>query len=172
LRLRHFAAGAALAAFVGTTAFSQDKPPVFVRAEQCLRENVDRVVAADPGLTSATSFLLNYRCAAEVEAVARYQRNLNLAQLYNSMTALQPPGARKASASASKPSESVDPETGEMVVHPAPSGARRDQASVEISQLGSDPVGQLTPEVGPVALRRFAGDLVLETRERRIAKGQ
>ena len=167
---RYFVIAAALIATVATAAHGQDKAPVMARAEQCLRDNVDRVVAADTDLNSATNFLLGYRCAETVEAAARYQRNLSYAGLYNMMSAFKIPGERNASATA-RATEAVDPETGEIALHPAP-GARPHQASTEISQIGSEPAGQLTPEVVPVALRKLAGDLVLEARERQLARGR
>ena len=92
---RHCVIAAALIATVATAAQGQDKAPVMARAEQCLRDNVDRVVVAHTDLNSATKFLLDYRCAETVEAAARYQRNLSYAALYNMMSAFKIPGEKR-----------------------------------------------------------------------------
>jgi hypothetical protein len=139
-----------------------------------LKDNVERVVAADSDLASATDFLLSYRCAPEVAAAARYQRNLAMARLYNSMLRFKPPNkggsatTRLASPESVDP-ESVDPETGEIIVHRPPSAAANNSALLDIFQ--SVPATEdLVQSPPPITLRKLAGDLVLEARERRLAK--
>ena len=169
--LRYLAVVAALIAAAWTSARAQDKPPVIARAEQCLKDNVDRIVAADPSLASAADFLVNYRCAPEIAAAARYQRNLALAKVYNSMVRLKPPNGANSATTPSVSPESVDPETGEIIVHRPPPAAIHGSASLDIYQIEPATEGLMSSLV-PVTLRKLAGDLVLEARERRLAKGQ
>ncbi len=171
MNIRYFAVAVALIATAAKAAHGQDKPPVVARAEQCLKDNADRVVAAEPDLTSAANFLVTYRCAPEISVVERYQRNMAMVGLQVSMLQQFGPAANKGNSSWPSPPESVDPETGEVIVGPQPHG-RRDQPSAVISKLRGEDTGQFMTEVVPFALRKLAGDLVLEARERQLAKGR
>jgi hypothetical protein len=162
------------------------KPPVVARAEQCLRSKVDRVVADEPDIAAAASFLVSYACADEVAGATRFLRNTAYVQLFS--TAFK---AGAAAAAASKPavqgqSQSqgagstaaaaamtasalmsqlkVDPETGDVTA-----GAQSTQINAALGQF-SNIMGQFLPDNVPVPLRELAGALVLEARERHRAK--
>jgi hypothetical protein len=167
MAFRQFVLATFLFAVAGGHACAEEVLPVMFHAEQCLRDNADRVVAADSDLESAADFLLTYRCAPEIAAAARYQRNTAFAGVYNSMTNTQLLPTRKPMA---HPVESVDPETGRIVIHQPPPGAKS-ASSIEIEQLGNSETEDLIPLAVPIALRKLAGDLVLAAQERRLAKG-
>ena len=178
LRCLGLAALAASLSLAGAPAQAQAPPkaPIVVRAEQCLRQNVDHVVAAERDLQSAASFLVTYACAAEVSAASRYQRNTAYVQMFGSMFK----GMAQASSQASTPAKtpapgidfkaSVDPETGEIVLPPAAPGAPPNGLASVLPMMGNL-FGQVAPDVVPVDLRRLAGELVLAARERPAAKG-
>ncbi len=157
---------------------------IVMRAEQCLRQNVDRVVAAEHDMQSAASFLVNFVCAGEVAGAARYQRNTAYVQMLATMfktlgQASAAPGSAasgsaasgSASAAAPKPPTPnpmasldfkgmVDPETGEIVPSPSAPGAPPNPLA-NLLPMVSNIFGQATPETVPVDLRRLAGELVM-----------
>ena len=161
------------------------KPPVVARAEQCLRSKVDRVVADEPDIAAAASFLVSYACADEVAGATRFLRNTAYVQLFS--TAFK---AGAAAAAASKPAVQgqqsqgagstaaaaamtanalvsqlkVDPETGDVTA-----GPQATQINAALGQF-SNIMGQFLPDNVPVPLRELAGALVLEARERHRAK--
>jgi hypothetical protein len=144
------------------------RAPVVVRAEQCLRQNVDHVVAVERDLESAANFLVNYACAAEVSGALRYQRNTAYVQVFS--TIFKTVGQTAAVAGKPTPpavdfKASVDPETGAMVSPPATPGAPTNPMTA-IMPLMDGLFGQVAPETVPVDLRKLAGDLVLAARER------
>src|SRR5476651_1260451 len=126
---RLIAAAAAAVGLAAGAAHAQTKAPIVVRAERCLRQNVDRVVAADHDMASAANFLVGYACAGEVEGARRYERNKAYVEMFSTMFKgigqLQPAPAPGAKAPAPMPEfkASVDPETGLIVVPPAAPGA-------------------------------------------------
>ena len=164
---------------------AQDKPPVVVRAEQCLRQKVDRVVADEPDVTAAANFLVGYACAEEVAGATRYLRNETYVQLFTSIAKITASsGAAKpaagaapstaasaasaaASASAMLSLLKVDPETGDM--HVTLPGAQAAQANSMLTQT-SAAIGQFMPDNIPTPIRKLAGDLVLEAHEHHKAK--
>jgi hypothetical protein len=186
------AAAVATAAGGGAKAQAQAaKPPIMARAEQCLREKVDRVVADTADIAAAANFLVGFACADEVAGANRYLRNTAYVQLFG--TVFKAAAAAGAGA-ASKPSGQgqaapagtgggaaaaamtagallsqlkVDPETGE--INMAGAGAQASQVNAAIGQFSSI-VTQFAPDTVPVSLRKLAGDLVLESRERHRAK--
>ncbi|WP_372786542.1 hypothetical protein [Phenylobacterium sp.] len=163
----------------GAPAQAQTRAPILVRAEQCLRQNVDHVVAAEHDLQSAASFLVTYACAAEVAGAARYQRNTAYVQMFSSIfktVALaavpgKPPAANPPAAPlpAMDFKASVDPETGEIVIPPAAPGAPANPVATMLPMMGSL-FGQVAPEAVPVDLRKLAGQLVLAAQERQAGK--
>jgi hypothetical protein len=164
-------------------ASAQDKPPLVVRAEKCLADNVDRVVTAEPDVQSAASFLVSFACPAEVERVATYERNLAAVRSFAAMTkAMRPVTAQDKSTGVAKGSASgpmdalfpdvdatVDPETGEIVVPPQKPGEPANMFSAMLPQVSSS-ASQLMPPAPPASLRKLAGELVLAARERQLAK--
>jgi hypothetical protein len=157
-------------ALIATPALAQEKPPIVARAELCLRSNVDRVVAAEPNVDSAANFLLTYICAGEVSDAARYELNIIVVKQFGAMGATFPQSRVGTSpVVAAAPSASVDPETGDIVVPPQKSGQGPDIFTPMLRQMGSS-TGQFTQMMMPVSLRKLAGSLVLEARERQLAK--
>lgn len=155
-------------------ALAEDKPPVTARAEQCLRDNVERVVAVEPDLQSAASFLVNFACAAQVSASSRYEYNKVLVRMMvdqaNSMPVFTIPGQP------AKPSEkvtaTVDPETGDVIVPSTPAGTTASPFSAMLRNIGSPSGGELSSQTVSVSLRSLAGDLVLQARERQLGKAR
>ena len=160
----------ALAVFGLSTgsAQAQARPAIVARAEQCLRQNVDRVVAAERDMQSAASFLVTYACASEVAGASRYQRNAAYVQMFATMfkTMAQAPASSGAKPGPPNPlanmdiKASVDPETGEIITPPAAPGAPANPISNVLPML-SNVFGQVAPDAVPVDLRKLAGDLVL-----------
>ena len=162
---------------MGPPVFAQDNPPIMARAELCLRSNVDRVVAVDPSLDSAANFLITYVCAAEISSVLRYEQNLAFVHNIWSLTGgvTKDGGAGKAQSPPPTPPR-VDPDTGDII---APKHSEDASASPQ-AQL-ADPIilGRMASSThsydqlaAPVSLRRLAGFLVLEARERQLAKAR
>jgi hypothetical protein len=184
------AAALAMAAGGGAKAQTQaqtTKPPIIVRAEQCLREKVDRVVADTADIAGAANFLVGFACADEVAGANRYLRNTAYVQLFGTVFKAaaatgaaskasgqsQAPGAAGGAAAAAMTAGAlmsqlkVDPETGEIIMPAAgPTGGQVNAALAQFSSV----VGQFAPDNVPVSLRKLAGDLVLEARERRRVK--
>jgi hypothetical protein len=160
----------ALAAVPAASAHAQARPPIVLRAEQCLRHNVDKVVANERDLASAASFLVNYACAGEVAGAARYQRNSAYVQMFGTIFKMAAQGtpAAKAASPLADFKASVDPETGDIVVPPSAPGAPPNPITTLMPMMESI-VGQVTPESVPVALRKLTGELVLAAHERAIA---
>jgi hypothetical protein len=151
---------------------AQVKPPILARAEACLRSKVDRVVAIEPDADSAANFLLDYACAGEVSDAARYELNLVMVKQFAAMGSSFPqvtPGAKAQPVAA--PSATVDPETGDIVVPPPTGDAKPDFLTPMLKQMGSS-MTQFAQIKAPVSLRKLAGELVLEARERQGAKAR
>ena len=165
-----------------------EKPPIVARAEECLRQKVDRVVADEPDIAAAANFLVDYACADEVAGATRYLRNETYVQLFGAIAKVaatasankpagqaqgQPQAAGASAAAAASAASAVasrlkvDPETGEMRMSaPGPQAA---QVNGMLSQSSSI-LSQFLPDNIPVSIRKLAGDLVLEARERHRAK--
>jgi hypothetical protein len=166
-----------LSATLAPPAAAQERPPVALKAEQCLRQNVDRVAAADPSLASAADFLVNYACAGEIAALTRYQRNMAYVAIFGAMAkATPPPAAGAASAANAKPpppppdlKAMVNPETGDLNLPPPQPGAPANPMASLLPVLNGL-FGQLTAINAPPELRRLAGELVLAAHEKRAAR--
>lgn len=180
VRLGGVAATAALGV-AAAPACAQTHPPIVARAEQCLRQNVERVVAADHDMASAANFLVTYACAGEVEGARRYERNSAYVQMFSAMfkglsqaqvTQSQVISAQGTQAPATKGplpkppaplpefKATVDPETGQIVLPPAAPGAPANPL-VGMFPMMESLFGQVAPDNVPVALRKLAGELVL-----------
>lgn len=157
---------------VAAPARAQSRPPIVFRAEQCLRQNVDRVVAAERDLQSAAAFLVTYACAGEVAGAQKYYRNSAYIQMFNTViktvATATPPGT-PAKPAAPNPlagldlKASVDPETGEFVTAPTAPGAPANPLAAMLPMM-SGLFGQVAPDSTPVELRKLAGELVLAAR--------
>lgn len=194
------ALAAAMATVAGSGAQAQartPKPPIIARAEQCLRQKVDVVVADTADIAGAANFLVGFACADEVAGATRYLRNTAYVQLFGTVfkaAAATGAGAGAGAGAASKPPAQgqgqsagptsgaaaaamtagaflsqlkVDPNTGE--INMASKDAASSEVNAAISQF-SGIVSQFAPDTVPVSLRKLAGDLILEARERRRAK--
>ena len=191
------ALAAAMATAAGGAAQAQQaqartpKPPIIARAEQCLRQKVDVVVANTADIAGAANFLVGFACADEVAGATRYLRNTAYVQLFGTVfkaaaatgagTAGKPPAQGQGQAAQSPGGAAaaamtagaflsqlkVDPNTGE--INMASKDAASSEVNAAISQFSSI-VSQFAPDTVPVPLRKLAGDLVLEARERRRAK--
>jgi hypothetical protein len=175
LGLSGVAAAVALAC-AAAPASAQTRPAIVVRAEQCLRQNVGRVVAADHDMASAANFLVSYACAGEVEGARRYERNSAYVQMFSVMfkgmaqaQAVQsripaPPGAPAPSAKPPAPppefDATVDPETGQIVLPPSAPGTPANPLTAMFPMMESL-FSQVAPDIVPVGLRKLAGELVL-----------
>lgn len=166
--LRGLAVAGALAS--AGAASAQEKAPLVVRAETCLRQNVDRVVAADPSMESAASFLVNFACAGEVAAVVRYERNTAFVKLFSTVLKAVPQGAGAAGAKPATPAVSfnatVDPETGDLALPPPAAGAPASPLTAFLPQFSSV-MSSFAPDQVPISMRKLAGDLVMEAHEKR-----
>jgi len=166
-----------LAAVLSTRAAAEERPAVALKAEQCLRQNVDRVVADDPSLASAAEFLLNYACAGEVAALVRYQRNLAYVGIFNTLgrSSTPPPAPGGDAKPAPPPPPPIDPktlvnpETGDPNLPPPKPGAPANPMASLLPMMNGL-FGQLTPISVPPELRRLAGELVLAAHEKRRAE--
>jgi hypothetical protein len=155
---------------VSTPAFAQVKPPIVAHAEACLRSNVDRVVAIEPDVDSAANFLLDYACASEVSDAARYELNIAMVKQFAAMgSSFSQVRTDAKSPPVAAPSATVDPETGDIVVPPPTGDAKPDFLTPMLKQMGSS-MTQFAQIKAPVSLRRLAGELVLEARERQVAR--
>lgn len=66
----------AAATLIATPALAQqDRPPAYINAETCLRENVRDAVRVSNGAADAADFLLKYICAGPVGAASAYEMN-------------------------------------------------------------------------------------------------
>ena len=124
------------------------EPPVMLRAEQCLRANVERVVRWETSPKLATDLLLVDICSDEVDAGSLYIRNVEALSHFN-------PESERGRAGLSVPH--VDLDTGQIV-----SPANVDVASA----LAADAAGrggavQIAPN-----LRKYAAELVLNEKLR------
>ena len=169
--------GAALAAASGVIladpAAAEDRPPLALKAEQCLRSNVERVVAAEPNVASAADFLVTYACADEVATLVRYQRNIAYVRLLSAVAASSAPAAPPGSPPKPPPppidpKALVNPETGDLNLPPPAPGAPANPMAGLLPMLNGLS-GQLIPTAAPPELRRLAGELVLAAREKRRA---
>ncbi|MBS0362540.1 MAG: hypothetical protein JSR98_14280 [Proteobacteria bacterium] len=190
--LVRLALSGAVALVAGGAAQAQaqgEKPAIVARAEQCLRQKVDRVVADEPDIAAAANFLVGYACPEEVAGATRYLRNQTYVQLFSAIakvaaaSASKPPAAAQtqgqtpappagpgagaaaaaATAGAMLSLLKVDPETGEMrMMAPGPQAAQVNSILGQSSAL----IGQFMPDNIPVPLRKLAGDLVIEAHER------
>jgi hypothetical protein len=158
----------------GSPALAQDEPPVVARAEQCLRDNVERVVAVEPDVQSAASFLVNFACARQVSAASRYEVNKTLVKMMvaqaNALPVFtvpgQPPTPRETVTA------TVDPETGDVVVPTATVGAAANPFSTMLRTMGSTSANELGVQAISPPLRNLAGDLVLQARERQLGRAR
>jgi hypothetical protein len=156
---------------IATGASAQDEPPVMQRAEDCLRANVDRVVAVEPDVNSAAAFLLSYACPEEVARAARYEMNSALLSGLNatakSVATISAPtiNGRPVGVKAA-PMASVSPETGDIVTPPASAASPAGMGSEVLSGVGR--VVDLAANTAPASLRRYAGELVLGAREHQL----
>jgi hypothetical protein len=165
-----------LALLTAGPALAQDKPPIVARAEQCLRDNVDRVVAAEPDIQSAASFLVNFACAPQVSAEARYEMNLLVVKTMvgtaNNMPIFRaPPGVGV------KPptplAATVDPDSGDIIVSPPPPGEAPNPVASTLANIGAKSTSGADfgmQQTAPASLRKLAADLVLHARERQLGK--
>ncbi len=124
------------------------EPPVMVRAEQCLRVNVERVSRAEPSPKLAVDLLLADVCASEVDAASLYARNVEALARFN-------PESERGRAGLS--TAHVDPDTGQIV---APS-------NVDVSSA-VDAAENEAIEIAPT-LRKYAAELVLIEKARAAA---
>jgi hypothetical protein len=166
-----------LTLLTASPALAQDKPPIVARAEQCLRDNVDRVVAAEPDIQSAASFLVTFACAPQVSAEARYEMNLLVVNTMvgeaNNMPVFKAPGLKLNPLPPPTPLvASVDPDTGDIIVSPPPAGEAPNPVASTLANIGAKSSGPAfgMQQTAPASLRKLAGDLVLQSRERRLGK--
>jgi hypothetical protein len=124
------------------------EPPVMLRAEQCLRANVERVARAEPSPKLATDFLLADVCSDEVDAGSLYLRNVEALARFN-------PESERGRAGLSLPH--VDLETGQIVSPP----------NVDVSSaLTADAAGRGGGAQIAANLRKYAAELVLNEKLR------
>jgi hypothetical protein len=170
---------AALAsAAIPATACAQNRPPIVARAEQCLRKNVDRVVASERDLQSAAAFLVTYACADEISGAARYGRNSAYVQMFGTIFKMVGQSNAAAATASGKPAPilpdfkaSVDPDTGDIVLPPPAPGAPTTPIATLLPTM-EGLFGQVAPEAVPVNIRKLAGEIVLDAHERITAKGR
>ena len=154
-------------------------PPVVQTAQQCLKDHADRIVADEPDLHSAASLLVEFVCANEVAAAARYERNYAIAGQYNSMMKTLGAAAAAHDAQVGAPTTpnwsdyllSVDPVTGALVF-PPPRSENENPGFWSLTSLSTAGAGawlQLDPDPVPADLRALAGQLVLAAHERTSA---
>ena len=124
------------------------EPPVMLRAQQCLRANVERVARAEASPKLAIDLLLSDICADEVDAGSLYIRNVEALSHFN-------PESERGRAGLSMPH--VDLETGQIVSPP----------NVDVSAaLAADAAGRSgVIEIAP-NLRKYAAELVLNEKIR------
>jgi hypothetical protein len=124
------------------------EPPVMLRAEQCLRANVERVARAEASPKLATDLLLADVCSDEVDAGSLYLRNVEALAHFN-------PESERGRAGLSTPH--VDLETGQIVSPP----------NVDVSSaLAADAAGRGGGAQIAANLRKYAAELVLNEKLR------
>jgi hypothetical protein len=164
-------AAVSLAASLATAAAAEERPAVALKAEACLRQNVDRVVAADPNMASAADFLVNYACADEVATLVRYQRNLAYVAIFSVVGRSNPPAPASGDAPKPPPPPPIDPKalvdpvTGDLKLPPSPPGSPSNGVATLLPMLNGL-TGQLIAVSAPPELRRLAGELVLAAHAR------
>lgn len=155
-KIPSFSIGFAAAALLPAFAAAQPVPAAPARAEACLRDNAARVARADPGVESAAAFLVNYVCAAEVEAASRYERNAELLRIVAAAGGGQPVPFQ------------LDPLTGRLIpVPPAPGAKPGKDDDGPLDGLGAVNALQtgFSVSVSP-ALKKLAAELILAERSR------
>lgn len=163
--MTRFAIALGLAASCVTTAASaQVTPPIMARAEACLRANVDRVVAVEPDVQSAATFLVSFTCAETTAGAARYERNVAFLNSFKAMSESMPKDLGR-TAFSMKIDATVDPETGHFIIAPSKPGEQPSPMTAMLPQTSAS-AGMMLPDNSPVSLRRLAGELVLTSRER------
>jgi len=162
--MTRFAIAVGLTTACIATAAWAETPPIMGRAEACLRANVDRVVAVEPDLQSAATFLVNFACAEPTAGAARYERNVALLGTFSAMSSTLPKGFEK-SAISMRVDATVDPETGHFVIAPPKPGEQPSPLTAMLPQMSAN-AGMMLPDTAPVSLRRLAGELVLAAREK------
>lgn len=166
---------AAIASTAGGAASAQTSAPIVARAEQCLVDNVKRVVAIETDISAAANFLVEYACAAEVAGAARYERNLGYVEAAEAMS--KAVKARSAEMTKGAPSTMfdfrarVDPTTGDIVSPPV-SGAGEQPFLQSTLPSVSKQSENMVPWAVPSSLRMLAGRLVLEAREQNGTGGR
>jgi hypothetical protein len=121
-----------------------------LRAEQCLRANVERVVRAEPSPKLAADMLLADVCADQVDAGSLYIRNVEALSHFN-------PESERGRAGLSMPH--VDLDSGQIVSPP----------NVDVSAaLAADAAGRGGTVQISANLRKLAAELVL-TEKLRLA---
>jgi hypothetical protein len=124
------------------------EPPVMLRAEQCLRSNVERVVRLESSPALATDLLLVDICSDEVDAGSLYIRNVEALSRFN-------PESERGRAGLSVPH--VDLETGQIVSPPNVDVS----SAVAADMAGRGEALQIAPN-----LRKYAAELVLSEKLR------
>jgi hypothetical protein len=127
------------------------QPAVMLRAEQCLRANVERVDREEPSAKLAIDMLLADICADEVDAASLYTTNLDALARFNPVSE-----RGRAGLSIAK----VDEETGQITAPP----------NVDVS-TAVEAADRSALKISP-SLRKYAAELVLNDRERTRAAGK
>ncbi len=163
-------ASSLIGAMLAGAASAQGRPGVYLKAEQCLRSNVDRVVAAEPNLQSAADFLINYACVEQVARVTKYELNQAIVRMFSNtafsgFTGPIAPGKPPPPKFEAK----VDPETGDVILPPEKPGEPPNvMASMFRAQAGT--MAMQSTQMVSADLRKLAGELVLAARERQLSK--
>lgn len=147
-------------------------PPIVARAEQCLVDRVDRVVAVEADIYAAAKFLVEFACAAEVAGATRYERNVG----YVEAAAAMSKAAKTRSGEMTKGAPStmfdfsarVDPTTGDIISEPVSDGGETPFLQTTLPSV-SKQSEIMVPWAVPPSLRILAGRLVLDAREKREA---
>jgi hypothetical protein len=172
--MRRLGLAIVIAVLSGWPALAQDKPPIVARAEQCLRDNVDRVVAIEPDVNAAANFLVTFACASQTSAASRYEINLVLAKTMvdeaNSMPVFTPPG--QSAAPRETFTATVDPDTGDIIMPPVPAGTTFNPFAAVLRNMGTSSLSGAGVPTVSAPLRSLAGDLVLKARERQLGKAR
>lgn len=175
MRIAILVASAAVVSTAGGAANAQTSAPIVARAEQCLVDNVKRVVAIESDINAAASFLVDYACAMEMAGAARYERNLGYVNAAEAMSKAAKARSAEMTKSAASTmfdfSARVDPTTGDIVSPPA-SGAGEQPFLQSTLPSVSKQNEHMVPWAVPSSLRMLAGRLVLEAREKSGAAGR
>lgn len=156
----------------------QPDSPIFVRAQDCLRRNVSRVVRVESDIDAAANFLVNYACAGEIAQAARYEANVSMVNAFlpmlNSTSAAFGKAPTTPSTDASNTprrfspiNATVDAQTGDIVVADAPPGTTPNFFGDFLSRTASASATSAIASHVPVFLRRLAGELVLTAVEQK-----